>query len=174
MPLGPFHFEKFQKIFRVHLELWGQTIILVPNWPIYYNMVLFWKSHFFFFWKTIKFHAFFWPLLFYSITKKNTVGPELWSQAISPKWYFSFRKTIKLIFMYLLPFSSCKVSKKPLVWVLSLEEMPFSGQNCPLASNENFFRKTSNIISMYLLTTVVLSLCKISKCRSKVMSIHHF
>ena len=129
---------------------------------------------FFFFWKTIRFHAFFWPLLFYSITKKNTVGPELWSQAISPKWYFSFRKTIKLIFMYLLPFSSCKVSKNPLVWVLSLEEMPFSGQNCPLASNENFFRKTSNIISMYLLTTVVLSLCKISKCRSKVMSIHHF
>ena len=160
----------------MHLELWGQTIILVPNWPIYYNMVLFWKSLFlfFFFEKPLGSMHFFGPFYSTQLQKKITVGPELWSQAISPKWYFSFRKTIKLIFMYLLPFSSCKVSKNPLVWVLSLEEMPFSGQNCPLASNENFFRKTSNIISMYLLTTVVLSLCKISKCRSKVMSIHHF
>ena len=153
MPLGPFHFEKFQKIFRVHLELWGQTIILVPNWPIYYNMVLFWKSHFFFFWKTVKFHAFFWPLLFYSITKKNTVGPELWSQAISPKWYFSFRKTIKLIFMYLLVPSNMQNFKKivrvnPELWWRAIFRA-----KCLLDLTKTFFRETINISPTYLLTS---------------------
>ena len=37
-----------------------------------------------------------------------------------------------------------------------LEDAPFSNPKWPICPNKNFFRKTGNIISMYLLTPFIM------------------
>ena len=102
---------------------------------------------------------------------------------LGPKWpIFSkkkksfFRKTIKLIFMYLLaPFIMQNLKKKTLGWIQSYDNAPFAGQNGPFAPNDIFLTKTINISSMYLLAPFhcVKFQTNFYK-RSRVMRMHHF
>ena len=72
---------------------------------------------------------------------------------------------LKMIFFFLekpLIWDSCnswlvllyRISKKPLEWIQSYDDAAFWAQNGVFSSNENFFRKTINIVSMYILATL--------------------
>ena len=71
-------------------------------------------------------------------------------------FFFFLIKTIKLIFMYLSAPFIMQNFKKILRVDPSYENVPFSSENGPFASTENFFRKTINISFMYLLVPFIV------------------